>query len=465
MRAPLLALALLLASLPVFGQSAVSEPRREQLLNGLQMMLVSRSGDQDVLLKLRLHSGAAFDLAGKEGLMALLGDMLFEPETRQYVREDLDGRLDVTTNYDSINITLAGRATDFDRLVDLLRNAVTNTQSTSEAFERARAARVKLVREINLSPETVADRAISARLFGSYPYGRIVDGTPETLGRIDRNDLLTARERFLNPNNATLVVIGGIDNTRARRVLKQALGGWRKSDRMVPGTFRQPELPDARTLIIGVPDLPGTELRLAVRGFGRSDRDAAAANVLAQIVRDRWVTTFAPLKDRAVSVTHEAFAQSGIFRLSASVASAADAALAVESARKVLAALVSAPPTPAEFELARRTGAASAREAVRTDEAVAGVWLDERTYASAAAGGEELARAINALAPADVQRVAARLFLNTPVASVAVGDVSLLRADLARVGGVEVLGAPEPPSQSKPPQPKQSQPTLQLKRP
>src|SRR5215212_3073521 len=90
------------------------EPRRQQLLNGLRIVMRSRPADQNVLIKLRVHSGAAFDLAGKEGLMATLVDAMFDKQARDYVTEELGGRIEVALGYDTIDITLAGRATDFD---------------------------------------------------------------------------------------------------------------------------------------------------------------------------------------------------------------------------------------------------------------------------------------------------------------------------------------------------------------
>ena len=45
------------------GLSQVTpQPERIRLLNGLRVVLLPRSGDQEVLIKLRIHSGAAFDL-------------------------------------------------------------------------------------------------------------------------------------------------------------------------------------------------------------------------------------------------------------------------------------------------------------------------------------------------------------------------------------------------------------------
>ncbi|MGB8510350.1 MAG: insulinase family protein, partial [Pyrinomonadaceae bacterium] len=147
----LAAVVLLLTSLAASGQN-VAEPRREQLLNGLKLLIVNRQGDPNVLLKLRVHSGAAFDLAGKEGLTSLLTDAFFDAETRAYVKDELGGRLDVSTNYDAINITLEGKTADFERLAELLRGALLNTQLTPESVTRLREARIKTAREVSLAP-------------------------------------------------------------------------------------------------------------------------------------------------------------------------------------------------------------------------------------------------------------------------------------------------------------------------
>src|SRR6516225_7404815 len=229
---------------------ALPEPNRDQLLNGLHVILWQRPGDQNVLVKLRVHSGAAFDLAGKSGLMALLGDALFpDPATREYVTEELRGRLEVITDYDSINITISGRAGELERIIELLRNALVETALTTENVAKLRDARIKLLREMTISPAMIADRAVAARLLGEFPYGRPSAGSAETLARIERADLLLARQRFLNPDNATLVIVGAFDEHRALRGIRQLLGSWRKSDQIVPPTFRQPDVPDTRPLV------------------------------------------------------------------------------------------------------------------------------------------------------------------------------------------------------------------------
>ncbi|MDT7688472.1 MAG: zinc protease [Acidobacteriota bacterium] len=464
----LTALILLCAGWFAAAAQTPPEPRREQLLNGLRILLVSRPADQNVLIKLRVHSGAAFDLAGKEGLMATLADAMFDQQTREYVTEELSGRIEVVPGYDTLDITLAGRASDFERLLELARNAVTNTQLTPEAVERVRSARLKSLRETQPAPAEAADRAIAARLFGTYPYGRPTTGTPESVARFERADFIVMRDRFLNPDNTTLVIVGGFEPRRVMRTLRESFGGWRKSDRIVPATFRLPDPPDERTLVIGRDGSQSVELRLAVRGLARTDRDNPVAQVVAALVRERWLSAMPELKERAAFVHHDAFRESGIFRMGATLRTPNEAADALAAARLVLNGLAMNTPTTAELENAKRAAANSFNGGAQTDETFADAWLDEHTYKTVAATNVELARAANSVTPSEAQRVAARLFLHTPTATVALGDAARLRAELARVGAVEVLGeaaAKSAPKTEPTPQSKPQQPALQLKRP
>ncbi|MCA1634106.1 MAG: insulinase family protein [Acidobacteria bacterium] len=411
---------------------------------------------------LRRHSPAYGILSA---LLLSLTDALFDAESRRYVTEELDGRYDVSTTYDSFTVTLAGRGSDFGRLLELLRNAVINAQLTPELVNRLRDERIKAARADAPTPEALAERAAAARLFGIHPYGRLIGGSPESLGRIERADLMLTRERFLNPNNSTLYISGAIEPARVMRALRSSLGGWRKSDRIIPATFRQPEAPDLRTLLIDRAGAPEVALRLAVRSLAEADRDRAALRVLAPIVSERWRAANPQLAQVKMIAQHDARREGGMFIMGATVAHSS-AAQVLESARAVLRDLAANGPSVTELEKARRTWVEAHNNEPPSSEANADSWLDGYTHDLASPNPSELKRAVGALTPAEVQRVAARLFLNTPSAAVAVGDASNLREALARSGGVEVFGeAASKPAPAPMPKPAQQSPLLQLKRP
>jgi predicted Zn-dependent peptidase len=370
--------------------------------------------------------------------MALLGDALFsDPTTREYFGEELGGNVEVTSDLDRINVTLTGDAQKFERMVELLATALISTDLSPEVFERLREARVQMVRQLNVSPALLADRAVAARLFGDYPYGRPLTGSPETLARVERKDLMLARERFLNPNNATLAVVGPVDERRALRALKQLLGSWRKSETVVPTTFRQPEPPDARTLVLDLSGAETVEIRLAARGLARSDKDAAAAALLALAARDLWQAQQPELGKTAYFVRHEEHQLPGMFVLGASVP-VSDAATTLAKARAVLSTLARGGVTPEVLERVRGEAVAELTKQLERPESVADLWLDADTFQLAA--GDERLRQLKSVTAADLARTAARLFKDAPVVSVAAGPATRLKADLGGEGKVEVLG-------------------------
>ncbi len=448
--AGLILLFLLLTGAPARAQAPVP-PEREQLLNGLRLMLWLKPGSPDVILKLRVNSGAAFDLAGKSGQMALLGDVFFpDAATIDFFTDEMGGKLDVNVGYDAVTITMVGKAAEFEQIVEVLRNAILSTQLSPEVVTRMRDQRIKILRATSISPATVADRAVAKRLYGDFPYGRPAGGSAEDIARVDRADLMLSRERFLNSNNATLAIIGGVTKQRAMRTVRQLLGPWRKSEQIVPTTFRQPVPADTRTLIVNVAG-PSVELRLAARGVSRSDTDFATATILARIAQNRFQATSPSLAKQPVFARIDSYVLPGAFVMGASV-NEMTVADALANARKAIESLMTTTVTPEELERAKTEVINDLTPVITKPEALPDPWLDADTYRLSTPQDQiALLRAVTA---PEVQRVANRLF-NKTIVSVVAGETATLKAALQGRYQYEVLGeiTTTPPSPKPPAKP------------
>jgi zinc protease len=430
---------LLLLSLTQFGiAQPAPEPEREQLLNGLNILFWPRPGSPDVLVKMRIHSGAAFDLAGKAGEMALLGDILFpDPATYDFFSTEMGGRLSVNVNYDSIVITMSGKAEEFEQIIQVLRTALISTQLTPEVVTRIKDARMKILRDTAVSPTVVADRAISARLFGStFPYGRPIGGSPEDLARVDRADLMLARERFLNSNNATLAIVGGVARARTLRTLRQLIGPWRKSEQLIPTTFKQPVAADHRALIINSPG-PSSEVRVAVRGVSRNDTDYFTSLVLAKLALQRWVGLAPELANKPVFARSDSYVLPGMFVIGGSInnQNIADSMAAIH---KTAASLLSTPATAAELERAKSEVINEVASLSSKPESMPDPWFDVVTYGLKSVQNHQ--QTLQSINSTDLQRLANRLFKDGSVATVIVGDSMEVKAALDGKAQFEVLG-------------------------
>ncbi len=421
------------------------QPEREKLLNGLSIMFWPQPGAPNVILKLRINSGAAFDLAGKAGTMALLADAMFpDAETRDYVREQLGGKLEIATDYDAIYVTISGKASELERMIELLRNAVITPNLGPEAVAKIKEARLKELSAKSSSSIEIADRAIAARLFGSFPYAQSEVGTIETVGKIERADLTLASDRFLHADNASLAVAGGVEKARVMRALRQLLGPWQKSDRTVPATFRQPAAPDARVLVLNQSPANTSEVRIAVRGLSRADRDSLTAQVLARVARERWLASVPDLT--SASVKEDEHVLPGIFVFSGR-APKATTAKAVTAARETMKALAQSGANAAELERAKAALMSEINPRMNQIEAIADAALDVDTYKLSP--GAQPINDIYRITIADVQRVASRLFKDAAIATVVVGDADDLKASLGT--NIEVRAATAELKSSTPP--------------
>jgi predicted Zn-dependent peptidase len=116
----------------------------------------------------------------------------------------------------------------------------------------------------------------------------------------------------LTADNSTLAIIGNVKESYALRAARQLFGPWRKADKLVPATFKQPETPNSEVLFIRLPRVPKAEVRFAIRGTSRGSQDFAASQIVAQIWRERWAKALPKDVIESVFIQNEAHLLPGI---------------------------------------------------------------------------------------------------------------------------------------------------------
>ncbi len=395
----------------IFSQTPeLKKPRQEKLLNGLKLLMWSDRTAPKTAMKVRIHSGSAFDPQGKEGVMKMLTDNIFpNAETREFFAEDLGGSLDITINYDYIQISATAAPDQFLQMVETIAAAVSNPTTEKETTAKLRAALLAKVSELEKDPAYVADRAAAKRLFGTFPYGRPEYGTAESLKKIDFADLLDAKQRFLTADNATVTVSGNFDPAFAYRAIRRTFGGWQKSDKRVPSTFAQPALPETVLQQIESPDAGKFEIRYTARGYSRNDKDFPASVVLARILEER-IKAKTPAEYRSgIRVRSSGHILPGAIVIGMSGADTASSEPKID-ANAMLQQAISTKITEAEFVAAKAAFAADWNVRDMADR-----WLDIDTYKTVPVVAEQ--QTVTSLSIADVQRAADAL-AKQPVASV-----------------------------------------------
>lgn len=386
-----------------------SSPRQERLLNGLKVLMFPNPTASKVTVTVRIHSGASFDPQGKEGVMALLADSFFPTEVSAgFFKEDLDGDLRVTTNYDYIEVQASSRAEDFLTLLEAVSTAVSTPTIDKETTPKVVARRLELIRSLESDAAYLADRAAATRLFGTFPYGRAAAGTETSVSNLGFADVLDAKQRFLGADNATVAISGRFDATLAFRATRRYFGSWLKSDRIPPSTFKQPDIPDTKLITVSTTADSASHTRFAFRGVSRNEEDYAASEILSAIMNDRLQQNAGSAKGFVTNAAH-ILPGSLVFGIEGP---------ATETASNLPMLLLSKDISDAEFT-AGRAKAAAARSRIPIEQK----WLDADTYKLTSVAADQ--KAFDGVTVADVRALAQRLAKNPVVA------VSVVQSDKA----------------------------------
>lgn len=377
----------------LFGQSTLPAPKQEKLLNGLKVLMWPDAKADKVSVKLRIHSGSAFDPQGKEGLMQMLADNLFPNEAaREFFKEDLGGDLEIITNYDYVQINVSSKSDSesFLKMLEMVSTAVSNPPIDKETTGNLRAALLAKLASLETDPNYVADQAVAKRLFGTFPYGRPQLGTAESLKKIDFPDLVDEKNRFLNADNATLAISGNFDKAAGLRAVKRYFGGWAKADKKIPATFRQPDEPNTEPLSLNIPDFNKTFSEIAKNAPARADKAFYSMFAFGYFLGEQDCHYFA---------NYETYLLRGIFI--AQLESNSKTAMAASPCAFVTRKMMGSEIRQEDFDKAKAKMVAYFQGLMTSPAELAGLWLDVDTYGLGSP--EEVLRKAMSVSLADVR--------------------------------------------------------------
>jgi zinc protease len=260
---------------------AFPKPVERTLANGLRVVVVEKNGMPLVSAVLAVRSGAETDPAGLAGLADVTATLLTKgtekrsaPEIAEAM-EALGGTLGASAGWDVARVSTTVTSPKIDAALEILADVVRNPTFKDEEIERYRAQAIDDL-NVQLSQPGAIARYVAARVvFGDAPYGHPATGTPESLVKIARADVVKQHDTYYRPDNAVLVLGGDIKADAAFKLAERLFGDWAKPATSIPAT---PALaPDfaasakTRVVVIDKPDAGQAAVVLVRPGIRRSD--------------------------------------------------------------------------------------------------------------------------------------------------------------------------------------------------
>ena len=262
------------------GVPAVGEPPAAEfpevqsatLSNGLDVRLAQRPSTPTITLNLQVDAGYAADPYGSPGTSSLTLDMLDEgTHTLDSLQisealETLGARLGTSSNLDISSVTLSVLTDYFTAALDIYAAVIKSPSFPTVEFARLRNQQLAQIRREKSNPNQTALRVFPKLVYGpNHAYGAPLtgSGTETAVSRLRREDLVTFHERWIRPNNATLVVVGDIAMDDLQTQLERVFSNWNAAE--VP-TKNIDSVDHQETSSIYLIDRPGAQQSLILAG-------------------------------------------------------------------------------------------------------------------------------------------------------------------------------------------------------
>ena len=269
---------------PPAAPRSVQFPRPVEMTlpNGLRVIVVQRSQLPLVTAQVLIKSGGEVDppdLAGTADMTASLLTRGTTTRTATQIAEAIEalgGLIGSGAGWDSSTITTGVMSSRTDPAFAILADVVRNPAFKDEEIERLRRQSLNNLRVALGTPGSIA-RFVAARVvFRDAPYGHPLSGTPESVPRIKRDDIVKLHDMYYRPDNAILVIGGDITSKDGFALAQKYFGDWARPAAPLPNVTIATPVSNAanrRVLVIDKPDAGQTAVLLARAGINRANPD------------------------------------------------------------------------------------------------------------------------------------------------------------------------------------------------
>ncbi len=409
----------------------------QTLGNGIRTFVVTDSEQPMVTVQLVLmNAGSADDPSGKPGVADMTADMLTQGTTTrsaQQIAQAIDfvgGSLTTSTDKDASYITVTVVKKDFALGMDLLSDMLLHPTFKKEELDRRRQQALSSLQVQYSDPGYIAGATLNRLVYGQHPYGLPDGGTPDSLRKLDREDLVTFHDSRYAPERALLAFAGDISAGDGLQAAEKYLGPavWPKLGKPAATHPKPTAVEGLRIVLIDKPDATQTQIRVGSSGIPRNSEDYIPLTVTNRIFGGGFNSRLSTEVRVKKGLTYGAYSYFNSYReagdFSASTFTRTEATV---EATKLVVDLISKMSTgelgPRELDFARDYLAGVFPIQSETGEQVVSRILAVAQFGLPADYNDTYQRRVLAVNPPDVKAMAAKYFDAHNLDIVLVGNV------------------------------------------
>ncbi len=415
-----------------------------QLGNGLRVVTTPVPTAQSVSVNLFVGVGSRGEDRRTNGVSHYMEHILFKGTPKRpnsiIIAEAIEGAGGVLNAYTSKELTCYWNQVPFDKLrqaMDVLGDMYQHSVLAADEIERERTVVQQEIRRAFDQPGAWAGELLSRATFGDQPIGWPIAGTLETVGEMQRDDFVQHVAAYYVPSNTVLSVSGNTTHDEVMQLAEEFFGGI--ADRSAPQSSAAVYAFADERVVVEKREIAQCNMGIGLHALERKDPDRYPLMVLNTILgRGMSSRLFKEVRERrglaySVGSGVSRYNDIGSMTVSAGV-TMENLEEATQVIRDELFKLTTDRVTEEETTKARDFSTGNFRLGLESTMALAQRAGEALLMTGEIEPIEDVVSSIAAVTPADVQRVAQRLFKPGAFSMAVVGpggDAERLRAILA----------------------------------
>ncbi len=228
-RMALVGMLALVAALPVLAQLRLPEYTREQLPNGVTLVMMPKRDVPLVTLRLQVRGGGEADPATMAGLADVTNDLLLRgtaKRTAKQIADEVDflgANIGTVSGSSANSLMLEVLSKDLKQGVEILADLALNSTFPEEEVAKELARALDNAKAVKDNPRAAIGPYAARFYFGDgHPYGKVAD--EESITRIRRDEILGYYQRMYVGANMAVIAVGDFDAAVLRKELAAAFG-------------------------------------------------------------------------------------------------------------------------------------------------------------------------------------------------------------------------------------------------
>ncbi len=217
-----------------YGTVNAATPKVERLVLDNQMVVLFSEQHQlpFITINLLFDAGSWRDPLKQPGLAnltseaILLGTEKYPLDTINRELDFLGADLSTACDRDFMTVSFRILTKHLDQGMELFNEVVMQPAFPEDQIQRKKREIQGMLKSVQSQPDYIADRQFHQILFRQNPYGHPVEGSIDSLARMDRDSVTDFYRNFLKPNNAVLAIVGDVTREEMRSKILSRLEQW-----------------------------------------------------------------------------------------------------------------------------------------------------------------------------------------------------------------------------------------------